>query len=60
MDAIRDELWQVMTELRSIAFLVKAIDEAQGGENFLGLGLILDQQVEKREDLIEGASFEKP
>ena len=53
LKAIEESLWQIKTELHSIAFLVKAVEEGQGGKDLIGLGLILERHATLLEDLIE-------
>jgi hypothetical protein len=53
LKAIRDELWPIKTELLALAHLFSSIDPDNGGDEFLGVGLILERHVKKLESLIE-------
>lgn len=60
LKAICDELWSVKTELRSLGHLVQTMREEDGGEELMGLGLILERNAKILEDLIERGYSEKP
>jgi hypothetical protein len=60
LKAICDELWPIKTELLSISHLLGSLDPHNGGDEFVGLSLILDRHVRTLEALIESASSDKP